>query len=408
MTPPKGLSTTTYGRRLLWWWLITAVLSAVISGTTLFISDQALITPFTKYLVFAGGFLFIVSNVLGVISAAFLKTDASHKLGFYAMVIGVITTLVVFAILILTEGTPDLAEGETISGELEVSSSARHIFEAEPGSTIVLRIATQGKLEVSAYITNGEERIPVSRPPEGDDLELSKVVVGGNWTLQIDAVNNTSGRYHASYDIVDSPRDLVLQTPHRGERIGRANSENGYVVQLDEPAELRITVVPSFEGLPLGLSVYRNTRTEVENPAAEDDGSYTILLRIRPGSTYVIVVRGQGVAGSYTITADIQPSDQAPTTSTSSPPQAEIEMPSVYNLTEADAYAALLTSGLAGESIQVCSGSVAAGRVRQAFVVETDGKERIVDDEPEVTIDTTKVKADQIIYLKISTGAPCS
>jgi hypothetical protein len=102
--------------------------------------------------------------------------------------------------------------------------------------------------------------------------------------------------------------------------------------------------------------------------------------------------------------------DTGPTPTSERPgpdPELEILVPDIYDLPEGDAYASLNNAGLAGESILVCSGSVSEGRVRQAFILSDNGNELIVSDEPGAPIDARGAKADQTVFMKISTGEQC-
>lgn len=404
-TPPAKLLESRWGKWIAVIWGLVVVIGLVVAAAIEFIADQTLISPIRGPLLVVDVLLITIASVITAVAKFGWKSDSAHGLQLILMGVGIVLAIGLFTFIVATEGAPDLVVGDAVTGELEESESALHRFRAEPGDAIVLRIRLFSGLKVVATATNGELTVPVSGPPEGGPLELSKVVAGGVWTLQLDSVADTKGRYRVDYEIVDTARELGVDSDYPRERVNSTNAENGYVAVAADSSDVTIDVQTSPADLPLTIILLRETRTEF---STNSTGDFTVPIRLRAGSTYVLIIRGEGTSGSYRITSRVAPSFVEPTTPSTLSPDVRISLPPLYNLTESDAYEQLSGAGLLGESIRVCSGSVAEGRVRQAFIVDPDGTELTVDDEPDASIDARSAAADQAVYMKVSTGEPCS
>ena len=400
---PQMLSDSKYGARIGKITAFVVAIGIVVAGVLGFIGQQGFISPARRWLLVLDGALVIVSSVITALAKYKFKSEEGQKTLFQVLLASIAATVVLFAWVVLTEGGPDLPEGGFVGGNLAANQSVLHRFETDPGDTAVLRIRKLDGLDARAFVTNGEQELPVSGPPEGGPLELSKVLVGGLWTLQIDSINDSEGSYRVDYDVVDRPRQLNPGTALVGERVSLVSSENGYLIVPTEDLDVTVDLEPSQSDLALTSTLYRGSRTEVTNVST---GDTAISVSLRGGATYVLVVRGDGTSGAYRI-AMTAPSDFEPTVPTTQAPGTEIRIPNLYGLTEAEAYEALANENLIGDSIRVCSGSISEGQVRQAFIVDSEGQEHIVGDEPGAPIDTEVAGPEQVVYMKISTGEPC-
>lgn len=406
MKAVENLRSTRSGRWIFGIAVFATALGFVAVGALAFIKAQGIISPVVEPLSWAAVAFTVLTDLITLLATRFTKDGQGHPVVLGALVASIVGIVVVFGLIWRTQGEADLMPGREVRGELEAGGSAVHRFRTQPGDAVVIRVLPQGRLEVTALAAGGTQRIPISGPPEGRDLELSKVMVGGLWTLQLNSVGDSAGRYRVQYDVIERARSMQVGSELAFERIGRAGAENGYLIEpVDEG--VTIAVEPRTGDLPLGITLHRDLRVEVENPPPGSDGRYVMEIRLRSGSTYVLVVRGQGASGAFRIEVRSGSPDEPPATASTPPEGVAVAVPPVYGLTEELAYESLTASGLVGESIRVCSSSVAEGNVRQAFVVDPDGAELIVDDEPGVPVALSSVDPNQTVYLKISTGSPC-
>jgi hypothetical protein len=301
-----------------------------------------------------------------------------------------------------------LEEGKSREAQIPPGSEETFGFSVKPGDFVILRVFVLSPgLDVTIRALN-EERVELVEKVEDRLWEMRSVLVGGDWTVTVTDSTISGGTVRVSYVVSREAEDLQVGSPLRGQVIARRGDKIGYVIRTDTDVEVDLVagdLAPS--DLPLGISVFRGT-TLVSPPTVLESGSYSVPLVLRGGTTYVVAVTGVGDGtGRFTLSLIGDISEPPPPTTTTSPPVDVVELPEIYNIEEATAYEALGEVGLVPQSITVCSGSVDAGRIRQAFTLDEDGAATIVADAPGVVTQPVVVQPGTTVTLKVSNGTPC-
>lgn len=334
----------------------------------------------------------------------------STRFVFYFLIALNVAFLVIVVLLWQTQ-TYDvpITEDESIEAEIPADSEETFGFTVEPGAFVVLRIfALASDVDITASVLNEEYKVPVEKVQ--DRLwELQTVLPGGYVTLSVTDNTGSEARTRIRYSISRSARSLSLDSPITNQVIAHTGDMASFVAIPDSDVEVDLVATDlSPEGLPLAFSVFSGTSL-VSSPATLLGGVYSTPLTLFQGNTYIVAVDGLDEAvGRFTIalrSVGLPPPSSATTTS---PPVDLVALPVLYNIGEAEAHSSLASVGFVPVSIAVCSGSVDAGRVRQAFIENDDGTESIVADRPGVTSDNIELPSGTVVQLKISNGNPCS
>lgn len=382
---------------------VSAALSALVAGTD-FTSP---LDNWVHYVgtVFAGG------SALFVRILSHSDRASEHPAFIFWVAATAVVLYFVFAGLHYLLGTPwqVLVEDVPTRVELEGGGQALLRFAVDPGdhTAVVIDAVTPG-LTISAIVENGERTESVGEASERR-WEYRGVLVGGDWTLTVTNEHDQVGAVRIRYGVTNSAISLTVGQVLRGQTVGTADTRNGYVIESAEGVEARLIVDELSGGdLPLSVAVWRGTRRD-NPPTSLRDGAYVVPIVLQPDQEYVVSVSPlDGATGRYRL-ALLE--ERAPDGAEGLPdpgPSERVTLPPLYDVPEGEAHALLGEAGLVAESLAVCSSSVAAGQVRQAFVLTEGGEEQVVADRPDRVPEGMEVTADTVVRLKISTGQPCT
>jgi hypothetical protein len=391
--------------------LILYAATAVLAGLgTVLVLPFDLNTPLAPGLAFAGA---AVSGVSAVISQVIEKADNGFKNPkfVYRLLLVINVAYLALAAVLWFTSTYDIAlqEDEPEEAQIPPGSEETFGFSVQPGDFVILRVfALNQGLDLSVRALN-EERVELVEKVEDRLWEMRAVLVGGDWTVTVTDNTTSGGKVRVRYEVSRQAEGLRVGSSLRGQVIATKEDKLGYVIQPDTDVEVDLVAGDlSPSDLPLGISVFRGT-TLVSPPVVLDGRSYSVPLILRGGTTYVVAVTGLGDGtGRFTLSLIGNVTEPPPPTTMTSPPVDLVELPDIYNVEEASAYEALAEVELVPQSITVCSGSVDAGRIRQAFTVEEDGTETIVADEPGVVTQPVLLNRGTTVTLKVSNGTPCA
>lgn len=390
--------------------LILYAATAVLTGLgTALILPFDLNTPLAPVLAFAGAAVSGVSGAISQVIEKVAKGFKNPKFVYRLLLVINIIYLTLAAVLWFTS-TYDIAleEDEPEEAQIPPGSEETFGFSVQPGDFVILRVfALSPGLDVTVRALN-EERIELVEKVEDRLWEMRSVLVGGDWTVTVNDNTTSGGKVRVRYVVSREAEGLRVGSSLRGQVIASRGDKIGYVIQPDTDVEVDLVAGDlSPSDLPLGISVFRGT-TLVSPPAALESRSYSVPLTLRGGTTYVVAVIGVGEGtGRFTLSLIGDVTDPPPPTTTSSPPVDLVELPEIYDVEEASAYEALAEVELVPQSVTVCSGSVGAGRIRQAFTVDEDGTESIVADEPGAVTQPVLLNPGTTVNLKVSNGTPC-
>lgn len=383
--------------------------SLVFAGLgTALVGPFDLNTPIAPVLAYvAAAVTFLSSTITQILKKA--AKGFSPKFLFWLLICVNLAYLGLAAILWFTSSF-DVPLTENVPEEEEIPAGSEETFgfTVEPGDFVIVRVFTlTPDLDVTVRVFNDERKLTVEKV-EDRLWELKSVLVGGDWTMTVTDNTGSGGDVRVRYNVSRKARDLELGASIRGQVIAEAGNKTGYVIKPEEDVEAELVaddLIPS--DLPLGISVFAGS-TLVNLPATLLERSYTVPIPLRSGTTYVVAVGTlEEALGRFTISLGTTGVEPPPSTTTTSTPIADVALPDLYGLSEADAYSALGDLGLSTESISVCSSSVDAGMVRQAFVRDDDGTERVVSDEPGTVPEGVLLPQSAVVILKISNGSSC-
>jgi hypothetical protein len=395
-----------------WTWKLT-ILLWVLAAVSAALSALVAGTDFTSPL---ANWVHYVSTVFAGGSALFVRilsrSDRAreHPAFVFCLAVTAVVLYFAFAGLHYLLGSPFQILKEDVPARVELASGGQALvrFGVEPGdhAAVVIDAITPG-LSVSAIIENGERKESVGEASTRR-WEYQGVLVGGDWTLTITNEHVQAGAVRVRYEVTQKATPLGVGQVLRGQTVGTIDTKNGYVIAATERVEATLVIDElSAEELPLSVAVWRGTRRD-NPPAPPTDGAYVIPILLRPDQQYVVAVSPlDGATGRYRVALLEDPGPDVPEPAPAPGPSERIALPPLYDLPESEAHALLGEAGLVAESLAVCSSSVGAGRVRQAFVLSGQQEEIVVADRPGLVPAGEEVRADTIVRLKISTGQPC-
>jgi hypothetical protein len=299
----------------------------------------------------------------------------------------------------------DVTAGITRSGDITTKTTRADVpLSVTAGSRYVVMVTESNGLKAQLTLHHGAVRLYAN--PFGDDgLRIDQTLTGGIWTATVVGLDQSTGHWELNA-ISDAPERVHVGDTLDNEQLVDENDSNGYVLHLDRPEKLFISVAP-VDPADMKLTVqvikangFLATPVRASGVKREAFGPFT-------AGTYVITVAATDHdSGSFSLSVGGRapastPSFTVPLSGT------DVAVPHVVGQTEAQGDAALLAAGLAPRPIPVCSHSVPAGIVRQVVrVVGT--QETIIDDLDGVHAGNATLPANTSLIVKVGNGQPCT
>jgi hypothetical protein len=396
-----------------WTWKLTIalwVLAAVSAALSALVAGTDFTSPLDNWVHYVGT-VFAGSSALFVRILSHSDRASEHPAFVFCVAATAVVLYFVFAGLHYLLGTPWQVLTADVPARVEIEGGGQALlrFTVDPGdhTAVVIDAITPG-LAISAIVENGERTESVGEA-SARRWVYQGVLVGGDWTLTITNEHDQVGAVRVRYGVTNRATPLQVGQVLRGQTVGTADTRNGYVIEPTEGVEARLIVDElSGDDLALSVAVWRGTRRD-NPPTAPRDGAYVVPIVLQPDQQYVVSVSPlDGATGRYRLALLEDSSPDVPEPPPAPGPSERVALPPLYDIPEGEAHALLGEAGLVAESLAVCSSSVAAGQVRQAFVLSEGGEETVVADRPGLVPAGMEVTADTVVRLKVSTGQPCT
>jgi hypothetical protein len=395
-----------------WTWKLTIVLwvlAAVSAALSALVAGTEFTSPLANWVHYVGT-VFAGGSALFVRILSHSDRSREHPAFIFCVAAAAVVAYVAIAVLHYVLGSPFQVLAEDVPARVELDGGGQALvrFGADPGdhTTVVIDAITPG-LSVSAIIENGERKETVGEASTRR-WEYQGVLIGGQWTLTITNEHDQAGTVRVRYGVTEKATPVRVGQVLRGQTVGTADTKNGYVIETTEGAEVTLVVDELSGGdLPLSVAVWRGSRRD-NPPAPPSDGAYVVPIVLHPEQQYVVAVSPlDGATGRYRLALLEDPGPDVPEPAPAPGPSELVALPPLYDVPEGEAHALLGEAGLVTESLAVCSSSVGAGRVGQAFILSEHGEEIVIADRPGLVPAGAEVRADTVVRLKISTGQSC-